>query len=65
VESQAARQQPGQGSEHGTVSPVRPPAAGLTPQDRDLVPEDQDLDVLDGSLRASSISQPNTRTMDK
>jgi hypothetical protein len=48
VEPQATRQQPGQGSEHGTVSPVRPRADDLTPQHRDLVPQDQDLDVLDG-----------------
>jgi hypothetical protein len=48
VEPQATRQQPGQGSEHGTVSPVRLRAGDLAPQDRDLVPEDQDLDVLDG-----------------
>jgi hypothetical protein len=37
----------------------------LTGQDRDLAPEDQDLRILDGSLRARSTSQPNTRTMKK
>ncbi len=30
------------------VGPVRPRAAGLKPQYRDLMPQDQDLDVLDG-----------------
>jgi hypothetical protein len=47
VQPQAARQQPRQGSEHGTVSPARPRAGDLAPQHRDLVPEDQDLDILD------------------
>ena len=39
---------PHRGSERGTVGPVRPRAAGPAPQDRDLVPEDQDLRVLRG-----------------
>jgi hypothetical protein len=41
-------QQPGQGGEHGAVSPVRPRAGDLTSQHRDLVPEDQDHHVLCG-----------------
>jgi hypothetical protein len=45
---QATGQQPGQGGEHGAVSPVRPRARDLPPQDRDLMPQDQDLRVLRG-----------------
>ena len=39
-------QQPGQGGEHGTVSPVRFRAGHLPAQDCDLVPEHEDLRVL-------------------
>ena len=39
-------QQPRQGGEHGTVSPVRPRARDLPTQHRDLVPQHQDLRVL-------------------
>jgi hypothetical protein len=48
VQPQVSGQQPGQRGEHGTVSPVRPRARGLTSQHRDLMPEDQDLRVLSG-----------------
>jgi hypothetical protein len=48
VQPKVPGQQPGQGSEHGTISPVRLRADDLAPQDRDLVPQDQDLEVLRG-----------------
>jgi hypothetical protein len=48
VQPQVSGQQPGQRGEHGTVSPVRPRARGLTPQHRDLMPQDQDLRILSG-----------------
>jgi hypothetical protein len=54
---QATGQQRGQGSEHGTVSPVRPRARNLPPQDRDLMPQDQDLRVL-GDITARQQRQP-------
>jgi hypothetical protein len=56
-------QEPRQGGEHGTVSPVRSRAHDLSAQDRDLMVKDQDLAILAASLRASSTSQPNTWTM--
>ena len=52
-----AGQQPCQGSEYGTVSPVRPRAGDLPPQHRDLVAENQDLHVL-GGVAASQQGQP-------
>jgi hypothetical protein len=48
VQPQVPGQQPGQGGEHGTVSPVRFRAGDLPAQHRDLVPEDQDLCGLGG-----------------
>jgi hypothetical protein len=48
VQPQAPGQQPSQCGDHRTVSPVRSRAGNLTAQDRDLVPEHQDLDVLGG-----------------
>jgi hypothetical protein len=46
MQPQVPGQQPGQRGEHGAVSPVGPRAGDLTPQHRNLVPEDQDLRVL-------------------
>ena len=57
VQPQVAGQQPAQGGEHGTVSPVWPRAGDLTPQHRDLVPEDQDFRVL-GGMAARQERQP-------
>jgi hypothetical protein len=57
VQPQAPGQQPGQGGEHGTISPVGPRVRYLTPQHRDLMPEDQDLHVLDG-VASHQQSQP-------
>jgi hypothetical protein len=48
VQPQARWQQPRQGADHGTISPVRPWAGDLPPHDRNLVPEHQDLRVLGG-----------------
>jgi hypothetical protein len=45
VQQQVPGQQPGQGGEHGTSRPVRPRARDLPAQNRDLVPEHQDLRV--------------------
>jgi hypothetical protein len=48
VQPQVSRQQPGQGGEHGTVSPVRPGAGDLPAQDSDLVPQREYLYILRG-----------------
>ncbi len=61
VQPQVPGQQPGQGSEHGAVSPVRPRTRDLTPQHRDLVPQDQDLRVL-GGITPGQERQPAERT---
>ena len=57
VQPQAVGQRPCQGGEYGTVSPVRSRAGDLSPEDRDLVAEDQDLHVL-GSVAARQEGQP-------
>jgi hypothetical protein len=59
--SQAAGQQLCQGSEHGTVCPVRPRTGDLPPQHRDLVPQDKDLRVL-GGITPGQERQPAQRT---
>ena len=43
-------QQRGQGGEHRTVSPVRLRAGDLSTQDRDFVPQYEDLRVLRGII---------------
>jgi hypothetical protein len=48
VQPKALGQQPRHGSDHGAVGPVRLRAAHLTAQDRNLVPQHQDLQVLRG-----------------
>ena len=48
VQPEVSGQQPCQGSDHGTVSPVWFRAADVPAQDRDLVPEHEDLRVLNG-----------------
>jgi len=48
VQPQAPRQHPGQGGEHGTVSPVRPRTRDLPAQHRHFVPQHEDLRVLGG-----------------
>jgi hypothetical protein len=48
VQPKAPGQQPRQGGEHGPVGPVRLRAGHLTAQDRDLMPQHQDLHVLRG-----------------
>ena len=53
----ATGQQPGQGGEHGTVSPVRPRAGDLSAQHRHLMPQHEDLRVL-GSVTARQQRQP-------
>jgi hypothetical protein len=60
VQPQLPRQQPRQGGEHGTVSPVRPRPGNLTTQHRDLMPEHQDLGVL-GSVASRKERQPAER----
>jgi hypothetical protein len=57
VQPQVPGQQPGLGSEHGTVSPVRPWTGDLPPQYRDLMPQHQDLCVL-GGVTARQEHQP-------
>ena len=42
---------PCQSGDHRTVSPVRLGPGDLAAQDRDLMPQDQDLHVLKASLR--------------
>jgi hypothetical protein len=48
MQPRAAGQQPRQRGDHGAVGPVRLRAGDLTAQDRDLVPQNQDLHVLRG-----------------
>ena len=43
VQRKALGQQPRQGGDHGPASPVRLRAGDLTAQDRNLVPQHQDL----------------------
>jgi len=57
VHPQAPGKQSCQGREHGAVSPVRPWARDLPPQDRNLVAQDQDLRILRG-ITARQQCQP-------
>ena len=57
MQPQPTGQQPGQGGEQRTVSPVQLRAGDLTTKHRDLVPEDQDLRVL-GSVTARQEHHP-------
>ena len=50
VQPQVPRQETGQGGEHGTVSPVRPRPRDLPAQDRDLMPQHEDLRILSGVI---------------
>jgi len=50
VQPQVAGQQPHQGSDRGTVSPVPPRAPDLPAQDCNLMPEHQDLRILRGVI---------------
>jgi hypothetical protein len=63
VQPEVPGQQPGQRCEHGTVSPVRPRAGDLTPRTAISCRRTKISASLTASLRARSISQPNTRTM--
>ena len=65
VQPQVPGQQPRQRGDHRAVSPVRLRAGDLAAQDRDLVPQDQDLNLLGSAVGASSASQPNTRTVSR
>ncbi len=49
--------QPRERGDHGTVSPVRPWARDLPTQDRNLMPEHQDLRVL-GDIAPRQQHQP-------
>ena len=57
TQPQVPGQQSGQGGEHGAVSPVRPRTGDLPPQDRDLVPQHEDLRIL-GSVIPGKEHQP-------
>ena len=48
VQPQVSGQQPRQSGDHRTVSPVRLGAGDVAAQDRDLMPQDQDLHVFRG-----------------
>jgi hypothetical protein len=50
VQPQVPRQQPGQGGQHGTVSPARFRAGDLPAQHCDLMPQHQDLRILRGII---------------
>jgi hypothetical protein len=65
VQPQVPGQEPRERGDHSTVSPVRFRLGDAAAQDCDLVPQHQDLYVLEVSLRASSASQPNNRTMNR
>jgi len=57
MQPQVPGQQPGQGSEQGTVSPVRLRAGYLSAQDSDLMAQHEDLRVLSG-ITARQEHQP-------
>ena len=57
--------QRGHHGHHGAVSPVGPRALDLTPRHRGLMPENQDLRLLDSVTAASSARQPDTRTINR
>jgi hypothetical protein len=57
VQPQVPGQQPGERGDHGAVSPVRLRAGNLAAQDRDLVPQHQDLNIL-GGVAAGEQRQP-------
>jgi hypothetical protein len=57
MQPQAPGQQPGQGGEHGTVSPVRPRTGNLALQHRHLMAENQDFRLL-GCVAARLEHQP-------
>jgi hypothetical protein len=50
VQPQVPGQQPRQRGDHRAVSPVRLRAGDLAAQDRDLVPQDQDLNLLGSAV---------------
>jgi hypothetical protein len=65
VQPQAPGQDPGQGGQHGTVSPVRPWPGALPPQDRDLMPQYEDLRVLRGIAAGQQRQPADTWTMNR
>jgi len=68
VERQAPGQHPSKGSKHRTVSPVRSRAGDLPPQDRDLVPQQEDFRVLGGTTTCQQLQpseQPDHEQVDK
>ena len=58
-------QQPRERGDHGPVGPVRSRAGDLAVQNCDLVPSTKISTSLEVSLRASSATQPNNRTMSR
>ena len=64
MQPQAHGQQPCQGRDEGTVSPVRFRAGDLATQDCDLMPQDRDFCVLSGIVPGQQ-RQPSTRTMSR
>jgi len=65
VQPQVPGQQPRQGGNHWAVSPVRFLAVDLAAQDRDLVPQYQDLHVLRSAAPREQRRQPNNRIMSR
>jgi hypothetical protein len=58
-------QQPRQGGDHGAVGPVRFRAGDPAAQNRDLMPQHQDLHVFRGVAAREERQQPNNRTMSR
>ena len=58
--TQRAGEQPGQSGQDRSVWPAQARPAHLTAQDRHLMAQDEDFDVLGCGLLASSPSQPNS-----
>jgi len=68
VQPKVPGQQPCQGGDHGPVGPVGPVrfrAGDRAAEDRNLMTSTKISASLDVSLRASSASQPNDRTMSR
>jgi hypothetical protein len=63
MEPKPPGQQPCQRSQQRTVGLGRSRTGDLTAQDRDLVPQNQDLNVFRRVVRARSANQPNNRTI--
>ena len=68
MQAEMTGQQPPKGGHHGAVGPVRLRAGDLAAQDRDLMPEHQDLRILNGIAprqERQPAERPNHQQVDK